>query len=394
MNVYRSIAGEVAVSLTCADPAAALQIIAEAGIPIIEARELDALTVTFQIPRHCRKALEALTQRKGWRLQYLHRAGLYWTGKALLGRPTLLFWIALLLAASVYLPSRIFFVRVVGNSSVPTRLILAQAEACGIGFGASRREVRSQKMKDALLEAMPQLQWAGVNTSGCVATITVRERSEEPQQVQGGVSSIVAARDGVITQITATRGTARFSVGQAVRAGEVLISGYTDCGFCIRAQQADGEVFARTEREMTVVTPENWCQEGENQVTEKKYALIIGKNRINFYKTSRISGTTCDKMYSEYYVTLPGGFQLPVCIVTEVWTWSEPADAPSDPDAAASLLTAFADAYLSQQMTAGAVTERREEITEWEGVYRLTGNYACIEMIGRQRSEEIIKPNE
>ena len=73
---------------------------------------------------------------------------------------------------------------------------------------------------------------------------------QQTDQKSAGVGSIVASRDGVITSITTTKGTPLCKAGQAVKAGQILISGYTDCGISIRADPAEGEVFAETYREM------------------------------------------------------------------------------------------------------------------------------------------------
>ena len=79
-------------------------------------------------------------------------------------------------------------------------------------------------MKNALLQQIPTLQWAGINTDGCVATISVREKTVQMQQdVRYPVISIVAVRDGYITQMTVTAGSAGCKVGQSVEKGQVLI---------------------------------------------------------------------------------------------------------------------------------------------------------------------------
>ena len=79
-----------------------------------------------------------------------------------------------------------------------------------------------------------------MNTRGCVAVISVRERPEEAQVDRPGtVSAVTAAQDGIIERVTVTNGTALCRPGQAVRAGETLISGYTDCGRTIRAGRAE-----------------------------------------------------------------------------------------------------------------------------------------------------------
>jgi hypothetical protein len=179
-------------------------------------------------------------------------------------------------------------------------------------------------------------------------------------------------------------------VGEAVKAGDVLISGYTDCGISIQATRANGEIYATTNRALSVISPLNWCSKGTKTAVEKKYSVIIGKKRINFYKGSGISGATCDKMYEESYVTLPGGFRLPIIIIREIWTHHD----ENDVTLAAPDLSGFADRYLHQQMIAGKVLSRLEKETTENGIYRFQGNYACTEMIGQVRSEETIKPYE
>ena len=56
------------------------------------------------------------------------------------------------------------------------RKILERAEYCGVHFGAKAGSVRSEQVKNRLLFEIPELRWAGVNTTGCTAVITVAER--------------------------------------------------------------------------------------------------------------------------------------------------------------------------------------------------------------------------
>lgn len=385
-------AGTVRVALTSADPAGALCAINQAGVRIFSAVQDGGLTVTLTVYRKDYKTLAGIAERRGEKLRLQRRQGLYWTVKRLLHRPVLLFGSAVLLWLVLFLPTRVLFVRVEGNAAVPTRQILEQADACGIGFGASRREVRSEKMKNALLEALPELQWAGVNTSGCVATITVRERSQVTQGGDtGGVSSIVASRDGIIRSCTVVKGNSLCRVGQAVRGGQVLVSGYTDCGNRIRATRSEAEIYAETRWDMDAVTPDTCQKRGVVQREVKKYSILIGKNRINLYNDSSILDSSCVKMYTENFLTLPGGFQLPVAIAEEVWIYYDSVETPVSPEQAQRVLTDFMDRYLPAQMIAGQILTRQENLTQFDGGFALSGQYACLEMIGREQSEEIIK---
>lgn len=393
MNPWKSLAGLVRVSLTSADLYGSLNQINAAKIQIYDSYPVDELTLRFTIDRHNYRTLLALVNKRGEKLRILNRKGLYWSVKRSLQRPVLLTGIALLTALILFLPTRVFFVRVEGNSSIPARLILDKAADCGISFGASRREVRSEKMKNALLEAIPQLQWAGINTSGCVATITVEERTipQTTSESAYPVSSIIAARDGIIRSCTVIRGNPLCKVGQAVKAGQTLVSGYTDCGLSIQATRADAEIYAETSRELTAVTPDTWQCRGQVLSETKKYSLIIGKKRINLYLSRGLSDSSCVKIYKQYQLTLPGGMELPVALVSEQWIEYADSEQQISEDAALGILDRFSQAYLKTQMVAGQIIDIRQQVLHSPGIYTLTGQYSCVEMIGRVHNEEILK---
>ncbi len=391
MDLWTSLQGTVELKLTCADTAMALRHVTDAGVEVFDAVGQEQTTdLCFRIRRLDLPKVQQVAHKRGYSIDVQQKKGIYWYARRLLKRPILVGCVAILCAMALFLPSRIFFIRVEGNESVPTRLILEKCEACGIGFGASRKAVRSQKMKDSLLEALPQLQWAGINTSGCVATITVRER-QETESTDPPVSSIVALRDGIITDCVVTRGFSQCTVGQVVRAGQLLVSGYNDCGTCIQVSSAEAEIYAQTQRSTSAIFPTQWQQEGQNRRSEEKFALIIGKNRINFYKDSGISGATCDKMYSQSYVTLPGGFALPLIWVKETWYYADVQSITLSEETAESQLSAFAVQYLQAQMIAGRTMNAWEIFRSEEGARILQGTYACLEMIAQRRNEEIVK---
>ena len=364
----------------------------QSGIELRDIRVPDEITLIVSIRRRQRKKLMKICQQKGLEAKITQRNGLYWHLSALLHRPVLLTGVLAMLLLGFYVPSRIFFVRVEGNTTLPTRLILETAAECGIRFGANRRAVRSEQMKNALLETMPQLQWAGINTQGCVAVITVKQRQDPtPSEGRGPVGSIIASRDGIIASVTATKGNAICKVGQAVKAGQILISGYTDCGISIKAEGAKGEIYAQTNRQLAVIYPTDRQQRVENSGSTKKYSLIIGKNRINLYFGSGISDGSCVKMYEENYMTLPGGYVLPIGLVTEHWTSYSCIETTTEDTQG--ICAIFARSYLTSQMVAGRILSESTEQNQMDNAVILTGQYACLEMIGQFRTEEIIKPN-
>ena len=389
MGLFDGIGGILVMEVVSADVLAFLSAANALGLELRDVEMPDPLTVRFHLPRSRLKAVAALTERRGEKLKILRRRGLWWKLAALGKRPVLAGGLGLLTALALFLPTRVLLVEVEGNTTIPAARILEAARDCGIGFGASRRVVRSEQVKNTLLEAMPELSWAGVNTYGSRAVITVRQREEPPEAAAGpAVSSIVAARDGFILSCRAEQGTALCTPGQTVTEGQVLISGTTDCGLCTIFTRAAGEVFAATNRRIRALSPAVCMKQTEAAADKVTYSLIIGKNRFNFNKNSGISPSTCGRMVTEYILTLPGGFALPVTLLKETVTAREFEQSQVAEEAAAPMLGAFAREYLSGQMISGTITAALETISAEDGRWILTGYYACTEMIGRERGEQ------
>ncbi len=384
--LWQSLGGTVRFRLTCADPAAAMSGINAAGIPLFNAVLDEELTMEASVRRCDFRRLRKETRRRGGKLEILSRSGIYWRIKASVRRPVLLTGFLLAAVLVSYLGSHILFVRVEGNHDVPERYILEQAEKCGIALGVSRRSVRSEQMKNRLLASIPALEWAGVNTSGCVATISVREREipeDDAQTTEPG--EIVAGLDGVIQSVTVRQGTGMCRVGQAVRAGEVLISGYTDLGLCIRADPAEGEITADTNRKISARIPADKVRREGKRKSERKISLIIGKKRIKFYKGSGISDGVCVKMSCVKELTLPGGFVLPVAIQTDRLFYYDTSRDLMQPEEAEQLAAVCAEAYLKEQMLAGRILSSSCAVRQVQDGLLFSGSYACREMIGRAK---------
>ena len=394
MNWLSYFTGQLTVELTGADIPGTLRVLSERGITLLKTILIDDLTVRINIGRRDYPRIREIAEKRGDTLTVWNRMGLYWKFRELLKRPVLILGLCLLLILTAYLPTRIFFVQVEGNEMIPTRLILEKAGECGIGFGASRREVRSERMKNTLLEAVPQLQWAGVNTRGCVAVISVRERAEEKETAEpSAFGHIVALMDGYILSCTATKGNLICGPGQAVVEGQILISGYTDTGLCIRAEQAQGEIYGRTIRTLELITPSGTVKKRDKDEEGRKISLLIGKKRINLWKDSGIWDTTCDRMYEEYYITLPGGFQLPAALTVERYVSRELSEAEIPQAEAERLLESTAQRYLKEQMLAGSIQDSQPEFSAEPGIVQMAGKFDCVELIGVMQRLQIGETN-
>ena len=379
----------VMLELTSADCMGNMRQLSDKGVEIRNIRVVGELTVRFQLRWHDLKLVRGFCEKKGLKLETLGRTGFLHRISPVFSRPVLLVGLVIMFLLCIYIPEHILFVTVEGNSAIPANQILEAAEECGVRLGVSRRSIRNETLKNQLLSRIPELQWAGINTYGSMAVITVRERQNTPEinELQG-YTNIVAERDGVVLSCTITRGTGKISLGQAVKKGDILVSGISDYGISRVTGPAEGEILATTFREIVAITPDFRWQRTETTPQETRFSIRIGKKRINLYKCSGILGGSCVKMKLEYVLTLPGGLTLPFVLIRETVSDSVIRHESLGEDGMAAELTAFARNYLQTSMIAGQIVSASESCRGDAGI-RLTGVYNCQEMIGRVRHEEI-----
>ena len=390
MTFWRSVDGVIEVRITAAEPEKALTSITQSGIELLGIVHERALECSFTIRRRDYNRISGLCKQYGYTLTIKREIGIYYALRNLYKRKTLLIGMVILLIGVFLLPTRVLFIRVAGNRTIPSGYIISAAEGVGIRFGVSRRKVRSEKIKNALLDVIPELQWAGVNTNGCTAIISVRERvTSQDTKERNNVTSIVADRDGYILSCVVTQGSAQVQPGQVVQKGQTLISGYSENGLTIQATQAKGEVIAQTNRTLIVVSPVKCQRRIDKTSTTRSLSLLLGKKRIFFWKGSGISDTGCGRMYRQYDLTLPGGFTLPIALCVDIVQHYSLTDDESDTTS----LEVFARQYLKDQMVAGQILSGVQSVSRRADVLCLRGRYVCMEAIGRVKPEQIGEAN-
>lgn len=390
MGNFYKVDGIAILRVTSAYTAGALQKIQDAGISIYDVTVADPFTICFCAKRRDVATIKKICQKRGDRIDVEGWTGHVYYLIGLLKRPIFLAGIFCWLFLALWLPTKILFINVMGAENISEAYILECAAKCGIHMGATGKEVRSEQVKNALLSCMPDLQWAGVNTTGCVATIYVREKTAEgASSPKTSITDILSTQDGIISDITVYSGTALCKPGQAVKRGQALISCYTDNGQILAFTGARGEVYAETKRQIRAITLLNAYKRTHILSETENFYVVIGKNPIKFQKDSGILGDGCVKMYDIKECLLPGGFALPVTIIKE--TVTEYALEPvtlTEEDCI--WLEGYTEAYLSANLISGTILSAQTKTSQTDSLLYLLGTYDCREMIADYECKGII----
>lgn len=378
---------EINLEIKCASVPELLTKLADSGIAIRSIACIDLLHINCCVQRKDYRRVLQILNKCGAEAKILKHTGVFQKINQIRKRPVLLWGVFLLLVLVILLPTRVLFVCVNGNEQISTSWILEKAAEKGVYFGASRQHIRSERIKNALLADIPELQWIGINTKGCVAVISVEERSKQLENpLFPSQTGIVSAKDGIITDISVTRGTTLCKVGQAVKKGQLLVSGIADYGICVKETGADGEIYAQTGNVLRVLSPRKAMKRVSKNDTCKRYGIILGKKLINFYKDSGISGANCDRMYKQSYMVLPGGMQLPVSFVVEEIN-SYKTEQYSLPDDKMDWINAAAEDYLIGHTVAGEILKKSVSVKLQDAYCELYGTYQCREIISRHQNK-------
>lgn len=384
MRLVAFLRGHCRLEITGVEPSRCLNRFLRCGVGFWDLATPDAYTLQCSVLT--RDLAAAVQTARGCQCQArcLARHGFAHRYGGLVRRPMLLVSLALLLAGILVLPNFIWTLEVQGNVTVPTAQILQELDNIGVRFGTWGPGLSNREIKNKMLLRIPALQWLAVNCSGGRATVLVSERTEADRVTsKREVTNLVAARDGVISQVQVYSGAAQCTPGQAVRQGQLLVSGYCDWDGRIQATRAYGEIYAQTQHKITAKLPAAVAKKQPGGRAKRCIWLNLGRKRIKIFGRSGISAACCDKIESEKMLTLPGGYTLPIGITVQTFRPYTPEQATLAEEDAWPLLRDAARRQLQASMIAGQLESAREEKEAAGGVYTLRTTAWCREMIAR-----------
>lgn len=337
------------------------------------------------------KRLERLCQREGVELRTLESGGLpslMWRYRRRAG----LFVGAILAAALLWLSGRfVWDVRVTGNATMTRSEVLDELRACGFGVGSYIPSVRASVLENRVLIESDRISWIAISIDGTVARVQIIEHTAEPPSEDlTRPANLIAACDGQIELLELYRGNCVVGVGQAVKKGELLVSGLYDSALTgYRWTRASGKVMARTERTFCVEIPLQYEEKvyGERKCDEM--VLNFFDFSLKIFKSTGNEGGKCDIIKEEKGLELFGVSSLPFGFdLTYSLPYTSQA-ATRTPEAALELAYAELERQMSVLSDGCELLRKDVSTTLTEDSLILTCTVLCIEDIAVQSEFEI-----
>ena len=386
--------GSVSFTVTGAFPERFLNLCAQNGVGFWGLTWLDAHILSLRVARRDARRVRTLAEKAQCEARAEGGQGMPYFLAGFRRRYALLIGLALALGAVCLLSRFILTVEVSGNESVPSAVILAELSRQGVRPGAYGPGLDLRRISQEALGRIEGLSWMSVNLHGTRAEVLVREREAPPElRDESTPAHVVAAADGILEEVEVLEGQALFQEGQAVLAGEIVISGavdlkepqYAAVDAGQRLVHARGEVWAVTHRTLAACIPLEAQVKVYTGEEERRWSLSLLGRSVNFFGKASISSSGYDKMTTTHILTLPGGREMPLVLVETEYRAYETAAAPVRAAAARAML----EERLLERLTAligaeGSVLSTAFSAEEEDGMLTVTLTAQCREQIGRE----------
>lgn len=377
-------------------PEGLLNVLSDEEVRFYAPQLIDAVTVYLQVPYGEVGRVRCAAEKRGSELRVCRPFGLRPRLLQLGKRYALL--VSLIVFGAVLAVSNLFVWRidVTGNETVPTGEIIRAVSRAGGGIGSFWPSFDSEQMRTEMLLQLEEVQWVGINYRTGAIEVVVREGRAVPEIVDNDEPMhIVAAKSGVITDITAKQGQTGAAAGDTVEKGQVLISGAAVSSIgTTRTVHALGDVQARTWYAISARQPCFELRKAYSGRKKMKISLILGSNRLNFYSDSSIFEDSCDTIIMDYRLCMDGVFTLPVRIVVQqcvYWSASErELEAQAQEEAARNALMKVLKQNIGEE---GSVTTADFAAVPRTNGMTVTLMAECMEEIGEEApiSEEELR---
>ena len=382
-RIVRWLRGEVCFCLTGAAPQEALNALSEAGIPFWDICRKDETCYEISVLPKDRERVQRHALHVYCEAEEVKERGFLQSWRVVKKRPLLLFTLLLTLAASFFLQSFVWVIEVEGTETIHPQQIVRALEEEGIGFGTWAASVDSQALKLKMLSKQPKISWMAVNRRGGKLTVLLTETPADAEDSNLSASNLVAVRDGVVTDFTVLEGMRLCNRGEAVKAGQILVSGLEDYGLFLKAVRAQGEIYAKTWYSGSIVTPVNMAQKVYTGREWSQASVLLGRKRINLFGNSGIFTDSCDKMVKVKNLTFPG-YTFPLTVEFVTYREYELKEVPASENSVRNRLEEAWRRELLTSMVAGTIEDTKPNFLRSGELYVLYAESVCNEMIAKQ----------
>lgn len=301
--------------------------------------------------------------------------------------------LGLLISAFLLLFSSRFVwdVRVTGNETVTEEEVCKALRECGFGVGSYIPDFHGNELENRVLIASDRIAWISIYMDGTVAVVQIKENLMPPTKEPATPANLVAACDGQIELLELYRGNSVVSIGQAVRKGELLVSGLYDSNTVgYRYTRAAGRVLARVEDTFRIEIPLTYEEKVYEEAKTGEVSLDFFNFSVKIFKSSGNSELSCDIIEEKKGLDFLGLRDVPIGLTVSTHKPYRTVTATRTEEEALALAYAQLDEALALHASTAEILQKSISTTMTDTALILDCSVRCIRDIAVQVEFEVL----
>lgn len=265
-----------------------------------------------------------------------------------------------------------------------------------VTFGTLKSSVYAAGLEEAVRDNFTDITWVSVQLSGTRMVVSVKEDDQPKTEVtEQNPCHIVSTQEGIITSIVVRSGQTELKKGDAIAAGQILISGeleLKDDGGNItgmKAVHADGEIYASVSYQYN----DRFLMSHEirtyGEETAYGYALVLGDTRIPIPVIGSLSDHY-DVVTERSQLYLGSDYYFPCYLEKNLYRNYELTAENYTEEEAKQLAKERMESYLAKLAENGYEIMSSEMTVTFEGtVCLVSGEFTAVSQVGRKEALEV-----
>ncbi|MGL4108563.1 sporulation protein YqfD [Clostridium sp. LP20] len=247
--------GTVTIEVSAPVPEKFLNLLWNKGVKITKVTRVDITTIRLDINYDEYKEVEEAAKRCKGKIKVIGRQGLVFILMRIKKQFTLALGILVFLFGIYLLSTYVWSIDIKTGANVAPYQIRKQLTSLGVKPGIKKSDLDVYTLEKKLEDINSDILWLRARVEGSTLKVIIEEKVNPPVTADKETSGECVAKDsGEIKRIYITSGTAKVSVGDMVKAGDLLIAGIQGKEGLEYEVQAKGTVIANVfyEKEMEV----------------------------------------------------------------------------------------------------------------------------------------------
>jgi len=291
------------------------------------------------------------------------------------------------------LSSFVWRIELEGNETLPHETLMVFLEEQGLRIGVPKLRLDDRYLQQSILNNFSQISWADVHTRGTRTIVRIAE-ALPPQDVvdRQTPAHVMAASDGLITNVIAWSGAPMVKTGDVVRADEMLVSGILELvpdtpDTPLVYVHAHAEVWARRYHPIEFTVPFVYFEKvftGETAVNRSFQLLFLQNRRITLPGGGN-AFASYDKITTYRQPGVSGNYPMPIILVTTHYSEFIPTQRRRTVEEAKALADTMITGRIIREFDFGIdIIDRQIAFEETETALRVSALIITHERIDRQ----------